>query len=85
MLLEKTQKKKRKERNDIEPTFNIRYEFAFEDLESLVTVSSYNRSQVLFIPERTHALAHREKGATGFRRFVLVRPKTIGNGGLFGL
>ena len=28
MLLEKTQKKKRKERNDIEPSFNIRYEFA---------------------------------------------------------
>lgn len=67
-------------------SFNIRHSSHLNIWEA--SLSSDSGLQVLFIPEHTHALAHQnkdEKEATGFRRFVLVRPKTIGNGGLFGL
>ena len=41
-------------------------------MRSLVTVSSDGRSQVLFIPERTHALAYRNKDEKGSYRFSKV-------------
>lgn len=46
-----------------------------------------DRRYCLFPNTRTrwHIKTRTKKEATGFRRFVLVRPKTIGNGGLFGL